>query len=910
MAPNSGEQTWSYDGAGRITGTTWLTGTTTLFTQTVTLDAAWQRTASSDSWGSSTYGYDTAGRLTSASYPDGSSEADQYDASGNRTVITGTTTLAGTNVITNTYDLADQLTGTASTQGNTTYSYDGNGNQTVSYGITGIVTNTYNDLEQLTNVVGPGTNVSYVYDGQGDRLRSYEQSGTTPVLYNDAQDLEGGLSDLVADGINDYTYLDPGTGEAPTAAYSVAVTRTSYLATDVLGSVRLATDPTGAVIGAGAYDAWGVSQPNLGGSGATQLAGLQAVSPFGYAGQYYDAGAGTYDMRAREYNPAQGRFTSEDPQSYAAQVPITTNPYEYAGDMVTGTTDPSGQGWVEQPAKSPDDLNEISLQANIGHEIGGLPQVGSAGFTTEYNVPIYTTHCAQPAPPTNVGILSLSADHTQGYFWDIEHFQAYTQQPGASALARGILTHLTLPLLQGTLVGWGAACGGKRIGNPTDGAACADVRPIRVTGVLPGPDFISFFQLHGPDTYALPVNGQNILAHVALYDGPPWDRVVAWNEPSQAGLILYDHTHLVPDCLHGSLAVQVACAELLFKSGPGMQAAEPAEGEPANGPHEEITPLEAQEADLLASQDESGQATLAEDLGETRKTSNTEDGCVGCFAAGTQVAEPGGNAPIERLEVGDTVLAENAANGKVESEPIQAVIDDGAKPIIELDLADGTSVKTTSTHYFWVDSGQDLSAPGWLQAGQLNPGDHLRTASGPDAVVLRVEWNVGDAEVYTLTVATDHTFFVGADQVLVHNCGPGQLKLPTGPSQQKLNKIAGDIFEQGVAQALRQDINHRKVTVLVKGKLINTEPDLLSPTLGVVDIKNVKNLSSTSQLQAQANYATQTSQPFSVIIGPATQTVSKPLQDAVTKSNGIIVRFDPKTDTFSKVTFIGNRVVP
>ena len=35
--------------------------------------------------------------------------------------------------------------------------------------------------------------------------------------------------------------------------------------------------------------------------------------------------------------------------------------------------------------------------------------------------------------------------------------------------------------------------------------------------------------------------------------------------------------------------------------------------------------------------------------------------------------------------------------------------------------------------------------------------------------MLRIEWNVGNAEVYTLTVATDHTFFVGDDGVLVHN---------------------------------------------------------------------------------------------------------------------------------------------
>ena len=129
-------------------------------------------------------------------------------------------------------------------------------------------------------------------------------------------------------------------------ATSPSTSRATYLATDDLGSVRLATDPTNAVIGAGAYDAWGNAQPNLGGSGATLLAGLQASSPFGYAGQQYDAGPGTYAMRARTYNPATGQFASEDPQAYDPQVPVTLNPYEYAGDVPDLITDPSGQDWV------------------------------------------------------------------------------------------------------------------------------------------------------------------------------------------------------------------------------------------------------------------------------------------------------------------------------------------------------------------------------------------------------------------------------------------------------------------------------------------------------------------------------------------------------------------------------------
>jgi len=139
-------------------------------------------------------------------------------------------------VLTNTYDLADQLTGSSGTQGNTTYTYDGNGQQLGSLGPTGAISNTYNDLGQLVQVVGPSTNVSYVYDGQGDRLRSYEQYGPTPVLTNDAQDLAGGLSDLVSDGTADYTYLEPGTGAAPVSAYNPTSASAASLETDVLGS--------------------------------------------------------------------------------------------------------------------------------------------------------------------------------------------------------------------------------------------------------------------------------------------------------------------------------------------------------------------------------------------------------------------------------------------------------------------------------------------------------------------------------------------------------------------------------------------------------------------------------------------------------------------------------------------------
>ena len=126
-----------------------------------------------------------------------------------------------------------------------------------------------------------------------------------------------------------------------------------------------------------------------------------------------------------------------------------------------------------------------------------------------------------------------------------------------------------------------------------------------------------------------------------------------------------------------------------------------------------------------------------------------------------------GERAIQTLHVGDVVQAENPATGKVAAEAVQAVIQDPISPLIAVDLSDGSAITTTVTHAFWVDEG--ASKPGWLEAGRLRVGDRLREADGAEAVVAGLRRNVGRAVVYTLTVAKDHTFFVGTAQVLVHN---------------------------------------------------------------------------------------------------------------------------------------------
>jgi len=144
-------------------------------------------------------------------------------------------------------------------------------------------------------------------------------------------------------------------------------------------------------------------------------------------------------------------------------------------------------------------------------------------------------------------------------------------------------------------------------------------------------------------------------------------------------------------------------------------------------------------------------------------------GCGHCFPAGTRVATRKGGVSIEKLHVGDTVLAEDPKTGTVESERVLRVIHRPVSPLIALDQGDGSTFKVQPSHPFWVDHGRGLRGAGWLDAGHVQPGDRLRTVSGTDIVVVRVRRNAGRAVVYTLTVAHDHTFFVDTARVLVHN---------------------------------------------------------------------------------------------------------------------------------------------
>ena len=118
-------------------------------------------------------------------------------------------------------------------------------------------------------------------------------------------------------------------------------------------------------------------------------------------------------------------------------------------------------------------------------------------------------------------------------------------------------------------------------------------------------------------------------------------------------------------------------------------------------------------------------------------------------------------------------------------------------PAIEQLTLSGETLDTTPEHPFFT------SERGWVAAGELLVGEHVRRLDGSWGVIEQLTIEARPVVMYNLTVARAHTFFVGDEGWLVHNaCGPvrggkgkiplkgGGTALPKGNTWMKVNEIA------------------------------------------------------------------------------------------------------------------------
>jgi len=105
---------------------------------------------------------------------------------------------------------------------------------------------------------------------------------------------------------------------------------------DRLGSVRLVIDDGGTVQNYYTYEPFG----------QTIESGGTLDNPFRFTGQYFDSEIEEYYLRARQYNPRIGRFTSRDPIGGEFQKPLTLHKYLYCRSDPVNHIDPNGRDLV------------------------------------------------------------------------------------------------------------------------------------------------------------------------------------------------------------------------------------------------------------------------------------------------------------------------------------------------------------------------------------------------------------------------------------------------------------------------------------------------------------------------------------------------------------------------------------
>ncbi len=305
---------FGYDNDNHITGITYTANSSTLASFTYTYDNAGEISGYTGPDGTLTYSYDPQKEVLTAG---GSSYS--YDANGNRNQMgyqTGTDNRLTSDPTYNyTYD----------NEGNVLTKFNRSNQQQTNY--------RWDYRNRLTEVVvksGTGQTLQddkFTYDVDGKRIGKYTLSGgQTWTVYNG----DNTYADFNGSGSLTKRYLYAQAIDELFARYDGS--NANWYLTDLLGSVRVITDKSANVLDQITFDGYG----NI----------VSETSPsngdrFKFTGREWDSEIGLYFYRARYYNPAIGRFISEDPSAFGAG---DANLYRYVNNSPTNDADPTGKG--------------------------------------------------------------------------------------------------------------------------------------------------------------------------------------------------------------------------------------------------------------------------------------------------------------------------------------------------------------------------------------------------------------------------------------------------------------------------------------------------------------------------------------------------------------------------------------
>src|SRR5207245_2895299 len=260
----------------------------------------------------SNYTYDPIYELTQVTQGVNTTESYTYDQVGNR--------LSSLGVSPYNYNTSNELTSTP----NATYTYDNNGNTLTKVVGSNTTSYTWDFENRLSSVTLPGTGgtVSLKYDPFGRRIYKSSSSGTS--IY--ACDGDNLVEETNSSGAAVARYEQTQNIDEPLAMLRSSTT--SYYHVDGLGSVTSLSSSAGSIANTYTYDSFGKLTNSTG----------SLVNPFRYTARESDTETGLYYYRARYYDPNVGRFLTEDPLGFGADV----NLYRYVFNNPARMTDQSG----------------------------------------------------------------------------------------------------------------------------------------------------------------------------------------------------------------------------------------------------------------------------------------------------------------------------------------------------------------------------------------------------------------------------------------------------------------------------------------------------------------------------------------------------------------------------------------
>ncbi|HJZ94793.1 MAG TPA: SBBP repeat-containing protein [Gemmataceae bacterium] len=768
----------TFDPGGRLTNRQHRNGSNTvLWNATYTYDLADRLTAKVENNATTSYSYDNTDQLTK----DGSLATITYDGTGNRT-NSGYATATGNRM---------------SSDGTWTYTYDDAGNVTKkSKGASAETWNyAYDHNNQLTSAEKHATDggalqgkADYAYDAFGNRLSRKEYDGSLTLTAEERYGLDGwdtARPEAVGtENFDVWADLDGGnaltarrvynTGFDDLAAKVSSTGVTNWYLTDNLGSVRNLTDGAGALVGTLAYDAFGKVTST---SGTTDRKG--------YTGRDKDPLTGLMDYRARStYDPATGRFYSEDPLGQAAGDP---NEYRYVRNFVTGATDPSGDYLYIENEGDIQKWSDFLKQHGVEHSIspGGIVYVPS-----EFKDALRRA-------------LESEIPKDGPTAWMIDAI--------LKAAFEGDLGENNIFLFGVPGSDWGPAFGKRRFDTE------ADLRALRHR------------HNEAVDDYLRKKYGERREARIDPLPSEGRETVRRWQkqiEDEDYGSFVFGIDGIVNHFLFSigggrpsgpirapvpsTRPVAVAPLNPGNKPAPPSRAPVPGGGgtesrlrpptvEPpvAPKPNGPVVPKPPQKPPQ-AVPDECLPETMPgykDNKGGVRPRPRENEVAPGeskinCFPAGTPVLTPTGYLLIEDCRPGQLVFSFDFESGTWVTRPVAVLHEqryDGVFLTIALD--DGMSLSVTEDHPVWVAEGDaltdrpplpkteafkhsGLSLPGrWVNSQDLRVGDTLVALRGKRVRVTGIAAVADSRPVYDLSVLGCHYYTAGHSGVLVHNSG-------------------------------------------------------------------------------------------------------------------------------------------